>query len=110
MSLENDSNAKIRAKEFVKKVLKNESASLILNIEEAQEIIWWWVYTEEFEDEETEIENLYVEFVYETEKDKNERFIKQRIFDKQNTEEVKEDMWLPISLEEFLKNIKQKGI
>ncbi len=98
-------NVKQKVNKFVEKVMKNENANLNLTVVEAQEVIWWWIYTEEFgNEEETEdaIENMRVEFKYEKTDDDDEKFLYQRIYNIKNIDNLDDNAWLPMPVDELI--------
>ncbi|MFW5800226.1 MAG: hypothetical protein ACOCV8_05365 [Spirochaetota bacterium] len=111
----NEEREKLEKKvnDFVQKVMNNEDARLKLSVIEAQEVIWWWIYTEEFnsvEDTEEAIENLRVEFVYKhSNEDVEDRYIQQRIYD---VREASNDTaaWMPVSINELLDNLDSNSV
>jgi hypothetical protein len=108
-----ENSTRKRAKEFARKVKSNEDASLILSIEEAQQLIWWWIYTEEFtnqKDINDIVENLRIEFRYDHYNDDikpAEKIIKHRIYDEKTSDLTDDRMWLPIHAEEFLEHLSE---
>lgn len=100
-------NIKQKVQKFIEKILKNEDAKLNLTITEAQEVIWWWIYTEEFdtqEDAEDAVENMRVEFTYKKTTDgDSEKFIYQRIYNIKDAQNL-EDKGLPIPIDEVMDN------
>lgn len=104
-----ESDIKKRTQEFIEKIKNNQDAKLNLSVPEAQEVIWWWVYTDEFEDEEARdeaIENLRVEFVYEKTNEGDYAEIKQRIYNILNENES--DWWLSIPVSDLLNDLNDK--
>ncbi len=108
-----ENSARKKAKEFARKVKSNEDASLILTVEEAQYLIWWWIYTKEFmtqKDVYDIVENLRVEFRYDhynMDTKLAEKIIKHRIYDKESSDLTDDRMWLPIHADEFLDQLSE---